>query len=574
MCVAFSEPPSFPPTIIMLSRANSIVYHLKQCSKIIDLDSALGNMIKVAATQDCFLMNQFITACSSVGATDQAVSAAAQMENPNVYVYNAMLKGFVENRRPVEALECYVQLLRAQLSPTSYTFSSLVKACSFVRGDGGRIGESVHGQVWRHGLASSVFVCTTLIEFYFDLERIGESVKVFDEMPERDVFAWTTMVSCLARAGDLITARRLFELMPGRNVATWNTLLDGYARLGDVESAELLFNQMPAKDVISWTTMINCYSQNKKFREALGVFNEMTKNEITPDEVTLASVISACAHLGALDLGKEIHYYVMQNGFDLDVYIGSSLIDMYAKCGSLERSLLVFYKLRDKNLFCWNSIIEGLAVHGYAEEALGMFSKMKRERIKPNGVTFISILSACAHSGLVEEGRKWFKSMTCDYYFPPQLEHYGCMVDLLSKAGLLEEALRLIRTMNLEPNAVIWGALLGGCKLHRNFEIAQIAIEKLMVLEPGNSGHYALLVSLHTQVNRWSDAANIRWKMKELGVEKCSPGSSWIEVEKRVHQFAASDKSHHSSDDILSVLNQLDGQLKRAANRPPGICLQ
>ncbi|CAI0388809.1 unnamed protein product [Linum tenue] len=468
-------------------------------------------MIKVAATQDCFLMNQFITACSSVGAADQAVSAAAQMENPNVFVFNAMLKGFVENRRPIDAVECYVQVLRAQLSPTSYTFSSLVKACGFVGGDGGRVGESVHGQIWRHGLASSVFVCTTLIVFYFDFKRIGESIKVFDEMPERDV--------------------------------------------------------------ISWTTMINCYSQNQKFREALGVFNEMTKNEVIPDEVTLASVISACAHLGALDLGKEIHHYVMQNGFDLDVYVGSSLIDMYAKCGSLERSLLVFYKLRHKNLFCWNSIIEGLAVHGYAEEALAMFSKMKTEKIKPNGVTFISILSACAHSGLVEEGRKWFESMTRDYSCPLQLEHYGCMVDLLSKAGLLEEALRLIRTMKLEPNAVIWGALLGGCKLHRNFEIAQIAVEELKVLEPGNSGHYALLVSLHTQVNRWSDAANIRWKMKELGVEKCSPGSSWIEVEKRVHQFAASDKCHHSSDDIMSVLDQLDGQLKRAANRPPGLRL-
>ncbi|CAI0388804.1 unnamed protein product [Linum tenue] len=433
------------------------------------------------------------------------------MENPNVFVFNAMLKGFVENRRPIDAVECYVQVLRAQLSPTSYTFSSLVKACGFVGGDGGRVGESVHGQIWRHGLASSVFVCTTLIVFYFDFKRIGESIKVFDEMPERDV--------------------------------------------------------------ISWTTMINCYSQNQKFREALGVFNEMTKNEVIPDEVTLASVISACAHLGALDLGKEIHHYVMQNGFDLDVYVGSSLIDMYAKCGSLERSLLVFYKLRHKNLFCWNSIIEGLAVHGYAEEALAMFSKMKTEKIKPNGVTFISILSACAHSGLVEEGRKWFESMTRDYSCPLQLEHYGCMVDLLSKAGLLEEALRLIRTMKLEPNAVIWGALLGGCKLHRNFEIAQIAVEELKVLEPGNSGHYALLVSLHTQVNRWSDAANIRWKMKELGVEKCSPGSSWIEVEKRVHQFAASDKCHHSSDDIMSVLDQLDGQLKRAANRPPGLRL-
>ncbi|CAN1163304.1 Pentatricopeptide repeat-containing protein At1g06143 [Linum perenne] len=551
----------------MLSRTNNIVTHLKRCSKITDLESAFAGMIKLAAHQDCFLMNQFISACSALGATDQAVSASSEMDNPNVFVYNAMLKGFFENHRPNEAVEYYVRMLRAQLSPTSYTFSSLVKACGLVID--ARVGESVHGQIWKHGLASNVFVCTTLIEFYFGLQQIFYSLKVFDEMPERDVFAWTTMVSCLARAGELNYARKLFDVMPERNTATWNTMLDGYARLKDVESAEQLFSQMLAKDVISWTTMINCYAQNKKFREALGVFCEMTNNGISPDEVTLVSVLSACTHLGALDLGKEIHDYIMQNGFDLDVYIGSALIDMYAKCGCLERSLLVFYKLRDRNLFCWNSIIDGLAIHGYAEEALALFARMEREGIEPNGVTFISVLSACAHSGLVEEGHKWFKSMTLNYSCHPQLEHYGCMVDLLSKANLLEEALSFIRTMKVEPNAIIWGALLSGCKLHRNLEIAQIAVKELMLLEPANSGHYALLVSLHAQVNRWSDAAKVRWKMKELGVEKCFPGSSWIELEKRIHQFAASDKSHPSSDDILSVLSELDGQLKLAANRHP-----
>ncbi|CAN0901141.1 Pentatricopeptide repeat-containing protein At1g06143 [Linum grandiflorum] len=547
--------------------SNCVVTHLKHCSKISDVESAFARMIKVAAHQDCFLMNQFITACSALGATDQAVLACSQMDNPNVFVFNAMLKGFVGNHRPVEAVECYVQMLRAQLSSTSYTFSSLVKACCLV--SDARVGESVHGQILKNGFASSVFACTTLIEFYFGLERIFDSLKVFDEMPERDVFAWTTMVSCLARAGELSYARRLFDRMPERNIATWNTMLDGYARLKDVESAERLFSQMLAKDVISWTTMINCYSQNEKFREAIGVFSEMINNGISPDEVTLASVISACAHLGALELGKEMHLYVMQNGFVVDVYIGSALIDMYAKCGCLERSLLVFYKLRDRNLFCWNAIIDGLAVHGYADEALAMFSRMEREGIKPNGVTFISVLSACAHSGLVEEGRNWFNIMTLKYSCHPQLEHYGCMVDLLSKAGLLEEALSFIRTMNMEPNAVIWGALLGGSKLHRNLDIAQIAVKELMVLEPANSGHYALLVSLHAQVDRWSDAAKVRWNMKDLGVEKCFPGSSCIELEKRIHQFAASDKSHPSSDNILSALSELDGQLKLDANTPP-----
>ncbi|KAL6588142.1 hypothetical protein OROMI_001120 [Orobanche minor] len=192
---------------------------------------------------------------------------------------------------------------------------------------------------------------------------------------------------------------------------------------------------MPAKDLISWTTMINCYSQNKQYIEALLVFTNMKNNGINPDEVTMASVISACAHLGVLDLGKEIHIYVMQNGFDVDVYIGSALVDMYAKCGSLDRALMVFYKLREKKLFCWNSIIEGLAVHGYANEALKIFNKMVKDKIVPNDVTFVSILSVCTHAGLVEEGRKSFLSMSRNFSITPEIKHYGCMVDLLFKAG-------------------------------------------------------------------------------------------------------------------------------------------
>uniref|UniRef100_A0A2N9GYI2 Pentacotripeptide-repeat region of PRORP domain-containing protein n=1 Tax=Fagus sylvatica TaxID=28930 RepID=A0A2N9GYI2_FAGSY len=358
------------------------------------------------------------------------------------------------------------------------------------------------------------------------------SRSVFDEMPERDVFAWTTIVSAHIRAGDLSSARRFFEEMPERNTATWNTMIDGYARMGNFDSAELLFDQMPGKDIISWTTMVSCYSQHQKFREALAVFNEMMSKGIHPDEVTLATIISACAHLGALDLGKEIHLYILQNGFDLDVYIGSALIDMYAKCGNLDRSLSVFFKLQEKNLFCWNSVIDGLAVHGYANEALKMFRRMEREKMKPNGITFISVLSACTHAGLVNEGRRMFLSMTDDYSIPPEVGHYGCMVDLLSKAGLLKDALKLIRSMKVKPNSIIWGALFGGCKLHRNLEIAQVAVNELLILEPNNSGHHNLLVNMYAEVNRWGEVAKMRAAMKNLGVEKKCPGSSWIEMEK------------------------------------------
>ncbi|KAK6940700.1 Pentatricopeptide repeat [Dillenia turbinata] len=549
-----------------IAQKHNLVTLLKKCSTLEDLRYIYASLIKNNGVQDCYLINQFIGACAALGRTDYAILAHTQMEKPNVFVYNAMIRCFVYCNSPFRALELYVHMLRAQVSPTSFTFSSLVKACRMVFAC--RFGQSIHTHIWKNGYESHVFVLTTLIDLYSDLGRIVDCQRVFDEMPERDVFAWTTMISVYARVGNLYLARRLFEEMPERNTASWNTIIDGYARVGDLESAELLFSQMATRDLISWTTMINCYSQNKQFNLALATFDEMRKYGIRADEVTMTTVISACAHLGALELGKEIHLYIMENGFYLDVYVGSALVDMYAKCGSLDRSLVVFFKLQEKNLFCWNSIIEALASHGHADEALSMFTRMEREKVRPNGVTFVSLLSACTHAGLVEEGRRRFLSMTSNYSISPETSHYGCMVDLLSRAGLLDEALELIRRMEIEPNSVIWGAILGGCKLHKNLEIAQLAVNKLLQLEPNNSGYYTLLLNMYAEANRWSDVLKIRSTMKELGVEKTCPGSSWIEIKRKIHQFVAADESHGVSDEIHNLLIELNWQLKLANYLP------
>ncbi|XP_070058117.1 pentatricopeptide repeat-containing protein At1g06143 [Nicotiana tomentosiformis] len=544
----------------------SIVNQLKICTSSKQLESLYTLILKYgAATKDCFLMNQCIATCSTLNSTDFASFAFSQMENPNVFVYNALIRAFVNCHSPLNALKLYIDMFKKpQNSPNSYTFSSVIKGCTLMCAS--RLGECVHVQILKYGFGSHVFVQTGLIDFYSNLGRVDLSRLVFDEMLERDNFAWAAMVSAHAKAGQLGGARSLFDEMPEKITPAWNAMINGYARTGDIESAELLFREMSRKDLISWTTMINCYSHNGIYGRAIEVFCDMKSNLITPDEVTMTSVISACAHLGVLDQGKEMHLYVMQKGFDLGVHIGSALIDMYAKCGSLERSLLVFYKLRDKNLFCWNSVIDGLAVHGYAEEALAMFSRMEKEKVMPNGVTFVSVLTACTHAGLVEEGRKRFLTMAGYYGIIPEMEHYGCMVDLLCKAGLPEEALEIIRSMRMEPNAVVWGALLGGCKLQKNLEIAQVAVKKLSILEPKNSGYYALLVNMYADANRWSEVARIRAILRGLGVEKECPGSSWIEIEKKIHQFAACDNYHHSSQEIYSLLDGLDGQLKLAGH--------
>ncbi|KAF5179958.1 Pentatricopeptide repeat-containing protein [Thalictrum thalictroides] len=517
-------------------------------------------MIKNSANHDCYLINQFIGVCGAFRQMDLATFAFCQMEFPNVFVYNAMIRGFVQCYQPVKAMEFYVLMLRESVFPSSFSFSSLIKACRIESAL--QFGESIHSQIWKNGFESHAFVQTALIDFYSNLNKIVECMKVFEELPERDVFAWTTMITSYVRVGDMSSAHRLFEGMPERNVATWNTMIDGYSKLGNVVSAAALFNQMPVKDLITWTTMINCYSQNKQFREAVDVFQEMNVSGFSPDEVTISTVISACAHLGALQLGREIHHYVLCNKLDVDVYIGSALVDLYAKCGSLEKALVVFFKLGEKNLFCWNAVIDGLAVHGHGAEALAMFNRMEREKVKPNWVTFISVLGACTHAGLVEEGRKSFSSMIQTYSISPGIEHYGCMIDLLSKAGLLDEALELTKTMTVEPNSVVWGAILGGCKLHKNLAIAKVALEKLMHLEPDNCGYYLLLINIYAEGNHWKEVAEVRKTMNDRGVQKQCPGSSWVELDGKVEEFVASDISHSMFGEICKLLHELDWKLK------------
>jgi len=557
-------------TAVQNNLKDTILFHIKQCSNLKTLESIYATMFKTNFNQDCFLMNQFITASSSFSSShiNFATSTFTHITKPNALVYNALIKACVHSHSSNQALLHYIHMLRNCVLPSSYSFSSLVKACTLLTDSVN--GKILHGHVWKYGFDSHVFVQTTLVEFYSSLGYVCDAKKVFDEMSERDVYAWTTMISACVRNNDVESAAKLFDEMPeGKNTATWNAVIDGYAKLGNIERVEILFKEIPLKDIISWTTLMSCYSKNKRYGEVVKLFNEMVnEGNVVPDEVAITTVISACAHLGALGFGKEVHFYLMVNGFGIDVYIGSALIDMYAKCGSVEKSLLVFYKLQEKNLFCWNSMIDGLAAHGYAKEALRMFEEMERERIRPNRVTFVSVLTACTHAGFIQEGRRLFVSMIEDYCISPQVEHYGCMVDLLSKGGLLEDALEMIRGMEFEPNSFIWGALLNGCKVHRNLEIAHVAVQNLMVLEPSNSGHYNLLLNMYAEVNRWSDVAKIRTKMKDLGVEKRCPGSSWIEINKEIHVFAASDKFHPSSGQVHSLLVELDEQLRLAGFAP------
>ncbi|EPS68063.1 hypothetical protein M569_06711, partial [Genlisea aurea] len=517
-------------------------------------------MIKNNAAQDCFLINQYVTACANAGSIESAVFSFSQMSNPNVFVYNAMFGAFLKCFLPFECLSKYVVMLRNGVLPSSYTFPALIKSCRILSAE--EYGESLHGQILKCGFGFRVHIQTVLVDFYSTVGKVFESAKVFDEISDKDEVALSTMVSAHARAGDLYSARKLFDEMPVKKPPSWNAMLQCYVEAGEVESAENLFRSMPARDAVAWTAMISCYGKHGRHREALELFDEMVKDAVRPDQVTVAAAISACAHLGASGRGKELHLYAALNGFHRDVYVASALIDMYSKCGLLERSLVVFYKLQHRNLHCWSSMIDGLAFHGHPRAALAALDAMRREKIPPNGVVFVSILSACAHSGLVDEGKRVFRDMIAEHSTPPGIQHYGCMVDLLCRVGLLDEATEVIKSMRMEPNSVIWGTLLGGCKLHKNMEMAEAAAERLTVMEPDGSGHYNLMINMNAEAGRWGEVSRIRAAMKERGVEKGTPGSSWIESGGEIRQFAAAVGGDDYQNQIYLVLEGLDSQVR------------
>jgi pentatricopeptide repeat protein len=308
--------------------------------------------------------------------------------------------------------------------------------------------------------------------------------------------------------------------MKDKNTVTLNAMITAYSKGGNLVSARKLFGEIPNKDLISWSSMISGYSQASQFSDALELFRQMQRAKVKPDAIVLATVLSACAHLGALDLGKWIHDYVRRNKIKADTIMHNSLIDMYVKCGSTKEALQVFKEMEEKDTLSWNSIILGLANNGGEDDALNVFRAMLAERLRPNGITFLGVLIACANAKLVEEGLGYFDTMKSVHNMEPQMRHYGCIVDLLGRAGQLEKAMRFIAEMPVAPDPVIYRILLGACKTHGDLVIAEVVTQKLNELDAGNSANYTLLSNTYASADRWSDAMKVRQWMEDTHVRK------------------------------------------------------
>ncbi|KAF5206278.1 Pentatricopeptide repeat-containing protein [Thalictrum thalictroides] len=511
--------------------------------------------------------------------------------NPNVLLWNAMFKGYSENGFYRETLVMFNQMRSKDVRPNFFTIPVVLKCC--VKVSALRKGKEVHCIVIKSGFNENHFIGTNLVDVYSIEGEIESARKVFDEMPMRNVVAWTTiisgyissgdvesarglfdrstdrdvimwniMISGYIGKGDMVTARKLFDEMGTRDVMSWNTILTGYVNNDDLEESERFFEEIPQKNVFSWNGLIAGYANKGRFFDVLRAFNKMlAESSVRPNDVTLVYVLSACSRLGALSLGKWVHVYAQSNGLKENTFVGNGLIDMYSKCGSIEIAVDIFNGMVSKDLITWNTMIGGLATHGRGTDALDVFHQMRNAAEKPDGITFVGVLCACSHMGLIEEGLSYFNLMTEGYSIIPQIEHYGCVVDLLARAGLLDEALDFIKKMPIEADSVIWSTLLGACKTYRKVQPAELALEWLIKLEPEDPANYLLLSNIYADARRWGDLARVKVAMRGTGIRK-PPGCSLIEVNDNLIDFFSLDERHSDTEDIYKVLNGLSKLVK------------
>ncbi|XP_072997209.1 pentatricopeptide repeat-containing protein At5g66520-like [Typha latifolia] len=484
--------------------------------------------------QNTIAANSMIALFAKCGQVIEARNLFDEMLHRDLVTWTAMISCYEQNDMFVEALEMFCKMSGKEKLVDEVLMISVLSACA--QSEVVRQGELMHGLIVRIGLQSCINLQNALIHMY---------------------------TSC----GNVEAARRLFDSSVYLDQVSWNSMIAGYLRFGLVEEAKIMFDAMPNKDVVSWSTMISGYAQHDWFLETLELFNEMQIRAVKPDETTLVSVISACTHLSALEQGKWVHTYIRKHGFNIDVFLGTTLIDMYMKFGCTETALEVFNMMVERGTSTWNAVILGLAMNGLVEESLKKFLEMERCGVVPNEITFVGVLGACRHAGLVDEGRYNFLSMQQKYKIIPNNKHYGCMVDLLGRAGLLREAEDLIESMPFSPDVATWGALLGACKKHGATEIGERVGKRLIELEPQHDGFHVLLSNIYASKGMWDNVMELRALMKQRGVAKV-PGSSLIESDGIVHEFLAGDRTHPQIKEIDKMLGEMTRKLKMEGYQP------
>lgn len=477
--------------------------------------------------KDQLAWTTIITGYVRNGDLDGARRVFNQMDEKLVVAWNAMISGYVHKGLISEAFEMFRQMFLLGIKYDDFTYTSVLSGCAeagcFLHG------KQLHAYMLRTEAKTEgeflVSVSNALITLYWKCDKIDQARKIFDQIPVKDIVSWNAILSAY------VSARRISE-------------------------AKSFFEKMPVKNSLSWTVMISGFAQNAFGEEGLRLFNEMRFNDIEQCDYAFAGAITACAVLAALEQGRQLHGQIIRLGFDSSLSAGNALITMYARCGVVEAAHTLFYTMPCVDSVSWNAMIAALGQHGHAAQAIKLYQEMLEEQIWPDRITFLTILSACTHAGLVDEGRLIFSSMSKDFGINPGEDHYARLIDLLCRAGKFSEALDVIQNMPFEPGAPIWETLLAGCRNHRNLDLGVQAAKKLFDLIPQNDGTYILLSNMFSTAGLWEDAAKVRKLMRDRGVKK-EPACSWIEVDNKVHVFLVDDTAHPEVQEVYRYLEKL-----------------
>ncbi|XP_057870782.1 pentatricopeptide repeat-containing protein At4g02750-like isoform X2 [Cryptomeria japonica] len=590
------------------------------------LDEAVS-LFKEMPLPDVISWNALITGFAQNGFLDEALRLFNEMPERNVVSWNAMIAGYTQNGVLDEALKVFKEMPQRDMVSWNTMIAGFVQ--------NGALDEAI--RLFKEMPRRDVVSWNVMIAGYAQHGILDEALMLFKEMPRRNVVSWNAMIAGYAQNGLLDEALRIFQEMPQRDVVSWNAmiagyaqnelvedaletfknmqlagvkpnnttfasilpacakmgaleqgmnihqsiietgflsdivvesaLLDMYAKCGSTDKACILFKKMHQRDVVSWNAMIAGYAQNGFFENALETFKQMQLAGVKPNCTTFASILPACAKMGALELGTDIHQSIIESGFSSDCVLASALVQMYAKCGSIDRARQLFDKMPQRNVVAWTVMIAGYAQNGLVERALETFNEMQLAGVKPTSITFVCILFACSHAGLVNEGCKYFDGMNDSYCVIPTMDNYVCMVDLLGRAGYLDETLNFIIKMPIKPPAVVWATLLGACRSHKNIGLGVFTTTLLFELDPKYTAPYVLMSNTYAEVGRWDEVLKARRLMKDRGIKKL-PGCSWIEVHKIVNVFCAGDRSHPQTWEIYAKLEKLSWEMKEAGYIP------
>lgn len=519
------------------------------------------------------------------------------LPNHNLQSYNALIVGYARGDHGFEGLQLFLLLLKSDLGFDEISLSGVFSACAIIKGH--LEGIQIHGLAIKSPFRYNICVANAILDMYGKCGALREARQIFDEMETRDAVSWNAVIAACEQNkneetlslflrmlrsrmepdeftyGSVLKAcaggealhygreihGRVIKAGMGLDSFVGSVIMDMYCKCGMVEEAEKLHDRMEERTLVSWNAIISGFSSTEQSEGAQKFFSRMLEMGIEPDNFTYATILDTCSNIANVGLGKQIHAQIVKQDLQSDVYIVSTLVDMYSKCGNMQDSVLMFEKSSKRDFVTWNAMVCAYAHHGYGNEALQIFEKMQLEKVLPNHATFVAVLRACAHIGLVDEALYYFNLMQIDYGLEPQLEHYSSMVDVLGRSGRLIDALKLIQEMPFEADDVIWRTLLSICKMHGNVEVAEKAASSLLQLDPQDSSAYVLLSNIYADAEMWSEVSKMRKIMRHSRLKK-EPGCSWIEVQAEVHMFLVGDKAHPRCKEIYENLELLIGEMK------------